>query len=584
MRRFLSPFFALAAVVGFVACAFAITSFTGCTNMTGCQGCNPPPAQWLAYRNNPGRYAEQFLSSAVSNPTNVLATLHVGWKSPDTGWKGPSMPAAFRASPIVFNNTVFIGDVKGFFWALSASDGSFKWRFPASGAGLNGSCTSGGNGSWGAYGIQSSAVYASINNTDVVIFGAPDPDQATDGGNGSARLWALNATTGALIWKSDVVARVPNCTGNIHERITYSSPLATFGRVYVGVHDAADNPVQKGRLVAVDLNTGHAITSGFPFSVAGAPGDLTCGGVCGGGVWNSPAFDGHGIVFTTGNICDFGQPNNHPSAPCETEPSPDYSLSMVSLDPTSGALNWHFRAVPYVRDADPDWSAGPTSMLTTCGEMTASVQKNGWTYALDSSSGSCKWQFPPTAGASCVFSKNDTHDLYGDNDYKQPGASWGDYLFIQTGGWALTDSGGVDNGIGRIHALDACAKSDSTRVRWIYDVPSGDLGGGYPVGAPTVTNGIVFVTSSGGHVIALADPSVAPAAGFRCSSTDFGPPSSTWIGDCLGAGFTIIPVPASKDVALDDGGDAVGLRMEPAIALNKVFVATNKGHVYALWP
>jgi outer membrane protein assembly factor BamB len=565
MRRASQLFFAILTAMAFGAC----------TNMVSCQGCNLPPPQWLAYRNNPGRYAGQLINSALSNPTNVLASLHVGWKSPNATWTAPTMPGAFRASPVVFNNTVFIGDVKGVFWALNASDGSFKWRYPPSGPGLNGSCTSGGNGSWGAYGIQSSASYASIGTTDAVIFGAPDPDLGTDGGNGSARLWALNATTGALIWKSDVVANVPSCSGNIHERITYSSPLVSFGRVYVGVHDAGDDPVQKGRLVAVDVNSGKLV-AGFPFYVAGAPGDLTCGGVCGGGIWDSPSTDGHGVVFTTGNVCDG---NVAGSPPCEPEPTPDYSLSMISVDPTSGALNWSFRAIPFARDHDPDWSAGPTSMLTTCGQLTASVQKNGWTYAINSD-GSCKWQFPPTAGPGCVFSPTTTTDLYGDDHYKQPGASWGDYLFIQTGGEALTDPGGVGKGYGRIHALDAC-QDDSHRVRWIADIAPGAP---YSIGAPTVTGAIVYLPTSTGHVIALADPSVAPPVGFRCSSVDFGPPSPTWASDCVGAGYSIVPVPASKDVPLDDHGNAVGLRMEGAIALGKLFVATDKGHVYALWP
>src|SRR5262249_37956319 len=171
MRRSMSPFFALAGLVAATACLLAVTTFTGCTHMTGCSGCNPPPAQWLMYRNNPGRYAWQFLGSNVSNATSVLNSLHVGWKSPNPAtWTAPTMPAAFRASPIVFNNTVFIGDVNGVFWALNAADGTFKWRFPATGS-LKGSCTMGGNGSWGAYGIQSSATYASIE-TQTRLFSA----------------------------------------------------------------------------------------------------------------------------------------------------------------------------------------------------------------------------------------------------------------------------------------------------------------------------------------------------------------------------------------------------------------------------
>jgi outer membrane protein assembly factor BamB len=139
----------------------------------------------------------------------------------------------------------------------------------------------------------------------------------------------------------------------------------------------------------------------------------------------------------------------------------------------------------------------------------------------------------------------------------------------------------VGNGYGRIQALDAC-QSDIYRVRWILDIAPGAQ---YSIGAPTVTNGIVYVTTSSGHVIAIADPSVAPPVGLRCSSTDFGPPSPTWEADCAHAGFSpSVLVPASRDVTLDDGGNAVGLRMEPAIALDKLFVATDQGHVYALWP
>jgi outer membrane protein assembly factor BamB len=387
-------------------------------------------------------------------------------------------------------------------------------------------------------------------------------------------LWALDTATGNLIWKSDVVARVNGCPGPLHERITYSSPLVFSGRVFVGVHDAADNPVQKGKIIAVDLNSGN-LAPGFSFVAAGAPGDPTCGGVCGAGVWDSPATDGKSVIFTTGNVCDW---NKYKTAECEPEPSPDYSLSMVGIDPTTGARTWSFRAVPFKLDSDPDWSAGPTSMLTSCGQLIGSVQKDGWAYAVNPADGSCKWQFPPTAGAGCVFSPSDTH-THGDDDYKQPGASWGDYLFIQSGGEALPTDG-VGAGYGRLHALDAC-QGDNNRVRWIADIAPGQS---YSIGAPVVTGGMVYVTTSTGHVVALADPSVAAPSGFRCTSIDFGPPSPTWASDCITAGYSIVPVPASKDVALGDNGDAVGLRMEAAIALDQLYVATSQGHIYALSP
>jgi PQQ enzyme repeat len=234
------------------------------------------PANWLTYRHDAERDGNQFFESVLSDPDKVLAGLHVGWQAPGPGWTASS-PGPFRASPIVFNETVFIGDINGVFWAINAADGTFRWRYPATETGLNGSCALAGNGSWGQYGIQSSASFARISGHDAVIFGAPDPDPATDGGNGSGRLWALDAATGTLIWKSDVIAHVNGCPGSLHERITYSSPLVLSGRVFVGVHDAADNPVQKGKIVASELDTG-SLASGFPFTAVGAPGDPTCGG------------------------------------------------------------------------------------------------------------------------------------------------------------------------------------------------------------------------------------------------------------------------------------------------------------------
>jgi hypothetical protein len=38
----------------------------------------------------------------------------------------------------------------------------------------------------------------------------------------------------------------------LHERIAYSSPPVHEGKVYVGVHDYGDDPIQNGKVVAVD--------------------------------------------------------------------------------------------------------------------------------------------------------------------------------------------------------------------------------------------------------------------------------------------------------------------------------------------
>ena len=128
-----------------------------------------------------------------------------------------------------------------------------------------------------------------------------------------------NAGTGALIWKSDVVAHVSGCNPGLgtelHERIAYSSPLVWRRNVYVGVHDSGDNPIQNGKVIAVSVDTGHLVP-GFSFTSTNSRG---------GGVWNSPATDLGGVLFTTGNTNEGGP-----------EPSPNHGLSMLRVDADTG--------------------------------------------------------------------------------------------------------------------------------------------------------------------------------------------------------------------------------------------------------
>ena len=183
-----------------------------------------------------------------------------------------------------------------------------------------------------------------------------------------------------------------------------------------------------------------------------------------------------------------------------------------------------------------------------------------------------RWQFPPTG---FPFTQNPPQ--HGDTHYKHPGAAWNDVLVVTTGGENLVHDG-VRPGYTKLHALNACATTEQTRVRWIADIPH--TGGGYPLGSPSVTGGIVYIGTSAGHLIALADPSIVPGTGSRCSNIDFTTPAA-----CTAAGFSLVPIPKIlADVTLPDGGDIAGMRGEPALARGRVFVATGNGHVYMLEP
>jgi outer membrane protein assembly factor BamB len=547
-------------------------------------------ADWPTYRHDGLRMGLQPGTGALTN-IDLISGLHCTWSFPPDGKCGSAHaapPAApFRASPIVVKGTVFVGDQSGVFYALDAATGTLKWQYPTTGK-LAGLCR------FGSYGIGSSATYANIDGQDAVIFGAPDPNPDTDAGRGSARLFALDFS-GKPIWKydgvhagSDVVAHVAGCVLNkapnfngyeLHERIAYSSPLVLGDKVYVGVHDAGDTPIQQGRVSVINLSTGKLVP--FSYASSGKLGD----GTRGGGVWNSLATDGTGIFFTTGNTRDppyCNYPYTPHSSICPDnpvpQPSPNYGLGMVRVDKDSGNIAWPkpFQPVDFNHDGDPDWNAGATIMSTSCGELVASVMKDGWSYGVNAEDGSLRWQFPNT-GLGSGFLNNYAH---GQDGYRQPGAAWNDVFIVMTGGWALDNTNDtLTRGYGVLHALNACATEPNDYVRWIAELTSYNSAGPNALGAPTVIGGFVYVGTDTGHLLVLADPSVGGyTQGQVCSDIEYADGTQ-----CLEAGYRPVPnVVPIVDFQAPDGGNLAFLRKEPVLSVDQVFVTTSNGHIYAL--
>jgi outer membrane protein assembly factor BamB len=505
---------------------------------------------WPMYRQNVPRNGSQRHSSDLSNPSRV-PSLAVRWTftvpAADTV---SGMNPGFRASPVVHKNRVYIGSGNGRMYALDAETGAVLWKFPAPPAApLRSQFTCNPS----SQGIASSAVVAEIGEVDAVIFGAPDPSVGTNLGEG--RLFALNAATGAEIWRSQVVAQLTGTTSGsttqLHQQIGYSSPIVYDRRVYVGVADHCDNPIQKGRIVSVRLSDG-TFDPAFTYCSTGTCGDSTRGG----GVWSGVAAKADRLYATTGNANNGG-----------LEPSPNHGLSMVQLNAGTGAMGWKFQPVPYALDWDPDWSAGPNVMSTSCGLLSASTMKDGWTHAVAASTGVRRWTFPP---ATIPFSSGDG-TVHGDTRFMRAGAAWGDVFITMTGG--LTVSTNLFSAYRRLHALNVCA-SDADRIRWIIDVPNAS-GGTYSLGVPTVTRGIVYIGTDQGHLVAIADPSVQPAAGMRCSNTD------VTNAACVASGYSLVPQPAVlANVTL--AGSMV--YNEAAISKGRLFAATGAGNVYMLRP
>ena len=122
---------------------------------------NAAPDDWLTYRHDGARTGAQPVASDLSDPAKV-SNLHVIAQFPPEG--SPAVAGGFKASPIVVDDTVVIGGVNGYFYALDAASGALKWQYPKAGdQALLGSCVgdtfAGGNGT---YGIASGATFAVI--------------------------------------------------------------------------------------------------------------------------------------------------------------------------------------------------------------------------------------------------------------------------------------------------------------------------------------------------------------------------------------------------------------------------------------
>ena len=519
------------------ATALAVT-FAACTT------------DWPAFRYNSLRTAVQVNASALSNPAKVPA-LAVKWRFPKVG--DPDI-GGFRASPVVWKGRVFIGNGNGRLYALDANTGVPLWQFPLP---ADPPLTSQFTCNPSSFGIASSAVIATIAGVDAVIFAAPDQSVGT--GLGEGRLFALNTATGAVIWKSPVIARVTGLTSGsttqFHENLGYSAPIVVGNKVYVGIGNHCDNPIQKGRVAAVDLATG-ALVGGFSYCSTGTCADSTRGG----GVWSPVAGWGNALYVTTGNT----------RSGAATEPMPNRGLSLLRLDAATGAVAWQFQPVPWALDADPDWSAPPTVMFASCGSVIVSTQKDGWTHALDDM-GTRRWTFPP---ATIPFTSGDG-TVHNDTRYMRGGAAWGDVYIAMNGGLNVTTN--VSAGYKRLHAFNVCA-APIDRVRWLIDVPNAS-GATYSLGPPTVTRGIVYVGTDQGHVVAMADPSLVPPAGYRCINPD------VTTANCVSMGYTLVPEPA---VLANVPVTGSMVYTEPAIANGKLYVSTggfgSPGYVYMLSP
>lgn len=364
-------------------------------------------ADWKTYQHDSSHSG--YSAESQINTSNVQ-TLAQAWSFVTGDW--------VTGTPLVADGVVYIGSWDGNMYALRERDGSVLWSYNSGTLRVNPCNTT--------YGIDSTATLSGGR----LFFG-----------NGQAQLTALNATTGQLIWRSQLA----DPAQAFH---VWASPLVFDGKIYVGLASHCVNPCVTGRLVCVDANDGHVIWS-FGTAVEGS---------LGGAVWSSAAVDaGRRMIYVgTGNYCTG---------------TDLHSSAIIALNADTGALLWRFKRLPAGDLNNLDFGASPVLFDISGQPAVAVPSKDGHCYALNRATGELIWDTVVTDGNSIGGS------------IASPAAAFGKIFFGAT----------VQRTTGKVVALD----QRDGRIVWETALSNPVLG------ATAIAGGVMFVGGADGALHAF---------------------------------------------------------------------------------
>ena len=279
------------------------------------------------------------------------------------------------AQSTIAGGRLFVGSWGGKVYSLNAATGCIHWFFDA------------------GQGVRSAISVGRVGNRDIAVFG-----------DAQANLYALEAATGRLLWKTDIddfpVGRISG------------SPTLYNGRIYVGTASGEEasgaNPAYecckfRGSIVAVNAADGKILWRTYTIEEPKPHKKNAVGtqlwGPSGAPVWSAPAIDAklNRLYVTTGN--------NYSDPPTTT------SDAFMALDMDSGKILWSkqmtqkdaYTAACRLPDKtncaesngpDFDFSSSPILLSLANGRrMLVAGQKSGIVHALDpDKGGEVLWQ------------------------------------------------------------------------------------------------------------------------------------------------------------------------------------------------
>ncbi len=436
------------AAVGTTTGAVATSQFTVGAVPTGAA---PGASDWATFGYD--------LQDTRVNPTEtIISAANVGTLAQK--WAASTLVTPYKiiGSPVIANGIAYIGTIQGYVLAYSLTVPTTPlWTFSAQ-APIYGSPT-----------VANGLLYfGTVKNTS----------EDTTGNY----LYALNASTGALIWKNYLTLGSDWAPPTVYNGVVYLTTALKEGT--------------SGGFYAFD-----ALSGALVWSVRMPSGN-----------WSVPTFDpaGANLYISTGNPCVSSPPkgNNIPL-------TDGCSGSLFDLNPATGATIWSYHFPDY--SGDDDAPATPTYAVINGTAYLFEGVKNGIFYCLNAATGAVVWQY-------------DT-GYRGDSGIYSSAAYYNGVVYF--GGYKT------------LYALNASTGA----VAWPSPIlqPIGSI-----VSSPSIANGVLYVTTESGNLVAYD-----PVSGARLWKHNF-------------------PISTSKYGASIYGS--------PIVSNGVVYIAVSDGYLYAFSP
>jgi polyvinyl alcohol dehydrogenase (cytochrome) len=283
-----------------------------------------------------------------------------------------------RGQPAVSRNRIFVGTLAGDIYAIDAVSGCIHWAFKATA------------------GVRSGVTVGEANGVPAIFFG-----------DRSAVMYALNADTGELLWKTRPVEHLlatATATPRFYKGVVYQG-FSSIEEALV-VDPNAECCSFRGSVVALDAATGRTIWQSFTIAEAAKPSGPGKGlGPSGAGIWSTPTIDeqkGALYVATGDNYSDPVTETSDAVLAFDLKTGKRlWSRQFTQRDAYNSACNSRTRANCPSEDG-PDFDFGQPPILVQLGAGKRALviaQKSGMVHAMDpDAEGRILWQTRAGAG------------------------------------------------------------------------------------------------------------------------------------------------------------------------------------------